>query len=435
MSVAVGAFRELPRALRSLRHRNYRLFIGGQIISLVGTWLQSVAQSWLVYRLTGSSFLLGLAGFCGQIPVFILAPLGGAVADRHARRNLLVATQSAAMLLAFTLGALTLLGRVRVIDVFVLAALLGVVNAFDVPARQSFVVEMVGRDDLPNAIALNSSVFNSARTLGPAVAGVLVAVIGEGWCFVLNGASYLAVIACLLRMDVRPAAPTSRPGSALDDIVDGFRFVARTGPIRALLLLLGLVSLLAMPFSVLMPIFADRILHSGARGLGLLMAATGLGALAAAVLLAFRASARGLGRWVALSASGFGLSLVLFTLSRSLWLSVALLSLVGFCMVLQMAASNTLLQTLAPDALRGRVMAVYSMMLMGMAPFGALLAGAAASRIGAPAALAAGGAVSFLGALLFATRLPRLRVEARALIAAQQLAGGEPADEVIGARS
>lgn len=428
-------FDSLPRAVRSLRHRNYRLFIGGQLISLVGTWLQSVAQSWLVYRLTGSALLLGLAGFCGQIPVFLLGAVGGAVADRRDRRGLLVATQTSSMILAFALGFLTLAGRVTVLQVFVLAALLGVVNAFDVPVRQSFVVQMVGREDLPNAIALNSSVFNMARMLGPAVAGVLVAAVGEGWCFVLNGASYVAVIAGLLMMSAQVNARRLPPGSAMDDIMDGFRFVARTGPIRALLALLGLVSLLAMPYSVLMPLFADRILHAGARGLGMLMGATGVGALCAALLLAFRASARGLGRWVAASAAGFGVSLVLFALSRSFPLSVVLLVAVGFCSVLQMAASNTLLQTLTPDPLRGRVMSVYSMMLMGMAPFGALLAGAAASRYGAPDTLAAGGAVSILGALAFAVHLPRLRLEARALIAAQQLAGGEPPDEVIGARA
>jgi len=426
-------FDRLPRALRALRHRNYRLFIGGQLISLVGTWLQSVAQSWLVYRLTGSPLLLGLAGFCGQIPVFLLAPLGGAVADRRDRRALLVATQTSSMLLAFALGILTLAGCVTVADVFVLAALLGVVNAFDVPVRQAFVVQMVGRDDLPNAIALNSSVFNAARMLGPAVAGILVALVGEGWCFVINGASYVGVIAGLLLMTPSPNPRRASGASAVADILDGFRFVARTGPIRALLALLGLVSLLAVPYSVLMPIFADRILHAGARGLGMLMGATGVGALGAGVLLAFRASPRGLGRWVAASAAGFGAALVLFTLSRSFPLSVALLVAVGFCMVLQMAASNTLLQTLTPDVLRGRVMAVYSMMLMGMAPFGALLAGAAASRYGAPKSLAAGGAMSILGALVFASRLSRLRVEARALIAAQEMAGGEPPDEVIGA--
>jgi len=431
-SSAIAA-RPLPRLLRALRHRNFALFIGGQLISLVGTWLQSVAQSWLVYRLTGSSLLLGLAGFCGQIPIFLLAPLGGAVADRQNRRSLLVATQTSSMLLAFALGALTLAGRVTVNDVFILASLLGVVNAFDIPARQAFVVEMVEREDLPNAIALNSSIFNMARILGPAVAGVLVAAVGEGWCFVLNGVSFIAVIAGLLMMQLRAAARRDAPGTAFSYIVDGFRFAHGTRPIRALLLLLALVSLVGMPYSVLMPIFADRILHGGARGLGLLMGATGIGALAAAGLLAFRASARGLGRWVAFSAAGFGLSLILFSQSRWFWLSATLLVVTGFCMVLQMAASNTLLQTLSPDALRGRVMSIYSMMFMGMAPIGALLAGAAANHVGAPATLSAGGVLSILGAMVFAARLPGLRDEARALIASHELAGGEPADEVIGA--
>lgn len=421
----------LPRVLRALRHRNYRLFIGGQLVSLVGTWLQSVAQSWLVYRLTGSPLLLGLTGFCGQIPTFILGPLGGAAADRWNRRDSLMGTQTSAMVLALALGVLTLTEHVTVRHIFVLAAMLGIVNAFDMPIRQSFVMEMVGRDDLPNAIALNSSIVNAARVLGPASAGILVAEVGEGWCFILNGLSFLAVIWALSRMTVRRDARPARR-SALSDIVEGFRFAAKTGPIRALLGLLAIASLVAMPYTVLMPIFADRILHGGPRGLGLLMGATGMGALAAAVILAYRASARGLSRWVAFSAVGFGSALVLFSLARTFWVSAALLVIVGFCMIIQMASSNTLLQTLSPDRLRGRVMSLFAMMFLGMAPFGALLSGGLAHRIGAPITIAIGGTVCILSGLAFSLRLPRLRVQVRALIAAQQLAGGEPADEVTG---
>jgi MFS family permease len=409
--------------LPALRHRNYRLFFGGQLVSLVGTWMQSVAQSWLVYRLTGSSLLLGLVGFASQIPVFLLAPVGGAIADRHSRHRILVATQTAAMLLAFLLAWLTLTARVRVAHLFVLSGMLGVVNAFDIPTRQAFVVEMVGREDLSNAIALNSSLFNGARIIGPAVAGVLVGAIGEGWCFFANGVSFLAVIASLLSMRVAPRPASAPRASALSEIVEGFRFVARNRAMRDLILLLGAVSLTAMPYAVLMPIFADRILHGGARGLGILMGASGAGAVLGALALALRKRLRGLGSWVAASTAVFGVALVLFSFSRSFWLSTALLVPAGFGMMVQMAGCNTLIQAMVPDALRGRVMAVYSMMFMGMAPFGALLAGWLADRFGAPATVALGGLCCIAGAAVFATRLPGLRRQARDLILAQREVG------------
>jgi len=426
---------QLPAVLRAFRHRNYQLFFGGQLISLIGTWMQTVAQSWLVYQLTGSAVLLGSIGFSGQIPVFLLAPVGGSVADRYNRRSIVIATQTAAMLLALILAALTLTGRVRVWHVFVLAALLGAVNAFDIPARQAFVVDMVGREDLVNAIALNSSMFNSARMIGPAVAGLLVDTVGEGWCFFANGVSYLAVIAGLLLMSMTVRTRVPLPGSALASIVEGFRYVKRTGPIRALLLLLGLISVVGMPYTVLMPIFADQILHGGPRGLGILMSAIGVGALAGALVLAAKKGIHGLGHWIAFSAVGFGFSLILFSLSRSFWLSVALLLPVGFSVMVEMASSNTLIQSLVPDSLRGRVMAVYSMMFMGMAPFGSLLAGALAQRFGAPATVAAGGVVCIIGALVFGLCLPALRQETRQIIVALQAAGGEPSEEMTGEAS
>ncbi len=425
----------LPSVLRAFRHRNYQLFFGGQLISLIGTWMQSMAQSWLVYQLTGSAVLLGSIGFSGQIPVFLLAPIGGSVADRYSRRHIVIATQTSAMLLALVLAALTLTGRVQVWHVFVLAALLGVVNAFDIPARQAFVVEMVGREDLVNAIALNSSMFNGARMIGPAVAGLLVDMIGEGWCFFANGVSYLAVIAGLLLMTMTVRTRVPLPGTALGSIIEGFRYVKRTGPIRALLLLLGLVSIVGMPYAVLMPIFADQILHGGPRGLGILMSAIGVGALVGALTLAAKKGIHGLGHWVALSAMGFGFSLILFSLSRSFWLSVALLLPVGSSIMVEMASSNTLIQSLVPDSLRGRVMAVYSMTFMGMAPFGALLAGVLAQYLGAPTTVAAGGVVCMVGALVFAVYLPALRQEARQIIVALQAAGGEPAEEMTGEAS
>jgi len=416
--------------LRALRHRNFRLFFGGQLISLTGTWMQTVAQSWLVYRLTGSSVLLGAVGFAGQIPVFVLAPLGGALADRHNRHRIVIATQTSAMILALTLSFLTLTETVRVWHIALLGALLGVVNAFDVPARQSFLVEMVGREDLMNAIALNSSMFNGARVIGPAVAGLLVASIGEGWCFFANGASYLAVIAGLLMMRLGPRRRPDRTDSPLANVLEGFRYARRTAPVRTLLLLVGVVSLVGMPYTVLMPLFADAILRGGARGLGILMGATGVGALLGALTLAGRSGVRGLGNLVAGAAAGFGATLMLFSFSRWFWLSAVILVATGFCMMLQMACTNTLLQSMVPDRLRGRVMALYSMMFMGMAPFGALFAGLTASQIGAPLTVAAGAAGCLLAAAIFASRVPGLRGQARQLILAQGIVGSEPPEEM-----
>ncbi|HEV2495799.1 MAG TPA: MFS transporter [Terriglobia bacterium] len=407
-------------------------FFSGQVISLVGTWMQSVAQSWLVYRLTGSSLLLGLVGFAGQFPVFLFAPIGGLVADRYSRHRIVIATQSSALVLAFILSALTLHGHIQVWQIMVLAAGLGLVNAFDIPARQAFIVEMVHSGDLINAIALNSSMVNGARVLGPAIAGVTVAAIGEGWCFFANGVSYIAVIVGLLLMVVPPRERVEQARSGLESIKEGFQFVARTGPIRALLLLLGLVSLTGMPYAVLMPIFADQILHGGARGLGMLMGASGIGALAGTLTLAAKREVRGLGSWISFASAGFGVSMIFFALSRSFLLSAALLVPVGFSMMLQMSSSNTLIQTMVPDALRGRVMAVYSMMFMGMAPIGALLAGAIAHHIGAPHTVALGGLTCLAGALVFGSRWPSLRGEARELILAQGMSSGEPPEEMTG---
>lgn len=410
---AAGGERGLPAVIRALRHRNYQLFFGGQLVSLIGTWMQTVAQSWLVYRLTGSSLLLGAVGFASQIPVFFLAPLGGVVADRRSRRGVLVVTQAASLTLALILAALTLAGWVRIEHVFVLASLLGVVNSFDLPARQAFVVEMVGKEDLPNAIALNSSLFNGARIVGPAIAGLLVGAIGEGWCFFINGLSFLAVIAGLSAMRVPARAAAALRGSALSNVLEGFRYVARTRMMRAVLLLLGLVSLTAMPYAVLMPIFAAEVLHGGPKALGLLMGAAGLGAVLGALTLASRRGVKGLERWMAIACVGIGASLALFSLSRTFWLSWLLLVPAGFSMMVVMAGTNTLVQSMVPDALRGRVMSVLSMMFMGLSPIGALLAGWLAQRIGAPATVAAGGVCCMMGAAVFAARLPALR-EARA---------------------
>ncbi len=417
-------------AVRALRHRNFQLFFAGQLISLVGTWMQTVAQGWLVYRLTGSTLLLGTVSFASQIPVFLIAPIGGIVADRSKRHRVVIATQAAAMVLAFILAALTLTHRIQVWQILVLAAGLGVVNAFDIPARQAFLMDMVGREDLMNAIALNSSMFNGARIIGPAIAGIVVAWVGEGWCFFANSVSYIAVIAGLLMMKITHPVNLANQGSPIENILEGFRFAARAAPIRAILLLLGLVSLVGMPYSVLMPVFASQILHGGAKELGWLMGATGVGALLGALSLAARAGLRGLGKVIALCAGGFGVSLIAFAASKMFWLSLILLLPVGFTMMVQMASTNTLLQSMVPDQMRGRVVAIYSMMFMGMAPFGAFFAGAVAHRIGAPWTVAIGGVACIAGAGAFGMVLPKFRVQARELVLAQGMVGGAPAEEM-----
>jgi MFS family permease len=409
-----------PTLLRALRHRNYRLFVSGQLISLIGTWMQTVAESWLVYRLTGSAFLLGTVGFANRIPVFLFSTVGGAVADRYNRHHIVIATQAASMLLATLLAVLTLTHRVQVWHLMTIATLLGLVNAFDIPGRQAFVVELVAREDLQNAIALNSSMFNGARVVGPAVAGVLVAAVGEGWCFFANAVSYIAVLASLFLMKVPAQPKAERPASMLAHVSEGFRFVLRSRPIWALLLLLGLVSLMGTPYSVLMPIISDQTFHAGSRGLGILMGASGVGALIGALSLARRVGLKGYGRSIGLAAIGFGLSLLAFSAMRQFWLGALFLMPAGFAMMTQMAASNTLIQSMIPNSLRGRVMAVYSMMFMGMAPIGALLAGTLAGWLGATTTVGLGGAFCLLGGVVFLNRLPRIRDEARALILAQQ---------------
>jgi len=411
----------VPRFTRALRHRNYRLFFSGQLISLVGTWMQGIAESWLVYRLTGSAALLGVAGFSSQIPVLFLATIGGSVADRVNRHKILVVTQTASMILPLTLAALVFTGRVEVWHVFALAGGLGIVNAFDVPARQSFVVEMVGKEDLVNAIALNSSIVNAARAIGPAVAGVLLAAVGEGWCFLLNGLSYIAVIIGLLMMKLPPRLQTDRPPAPLSHATHGFRFVRQTMPVRDLLLMVALVSFAGMPYATLMPIFAEEILHGGPKGLGWLMASAGVGSLCGALILASRSTVRGLGRIVGASALVFGISLTLFAMSRTFWLSAILLFIVGLSMITQAASTNTLIQSMVPDSMRGRVMAIYAMSFMGMAPIGALVEGWIAERIGAPYTVMIGGVVCVAGAIAFNIRLPGLRAHARQLIDAQHL--------------
>jgi MFS family permease len=406
--------------LRALRHRNFQLFFTGQLISLIGTWMQSVAQSWLVYRLTGSPALLGLVSFAGQIMIFVLSPIAGYAADRLNRHRVVIATQSSSMLLALILAALTLTDRIRIWELFVLATLLGVVNAFDIPARQSFLVEMVGRGDLMNAIALNSSMFNGARIIGPAIAGILVAKIGEGWCFFANGISYVAVIGGLLLMKVQPFRPAPASMSPWETIREGFQYVAGTMPIRAIVMLIAIVSFAGMPYTVLMPVFADRILHVGPQGLGVLMGATGVGALGGALLLASRTALKGFTIWIPTAAAVFAVSLAGFAGSNRMWLSCAMLFIAGFAVMLQVGASNTLIQSMVPDHLRGRAMSVYSMMYIGIGPFGAMAAGFAADGFGVRVTILAGAAVCLVASAIFALRLPSIRPIARQLLRERQ---------------
>jgi MFS family permease len=400
----------LAFTVRALAHRNYRLFFAGQGISLVGTWITRVATSWLVYRLTGSAAVLGLVGFAGQIPTFLLAPFAGVWVDRWGRYRVLVVTQVLSMLQSFALAWLALAGTITVTRILLLSAFQGVVNAFDTPARQAFVVDMVeDRADLPNAIALNSSMVNGARLVGPSVAGVLIAVAGEGWCFLLDGVSYVAVIVSLMMMRLARAAPRGREKRVLLELRDGFRYAFGFAPIRSLLLLITLISVMGMPYTVLMPLIADQVLHGGPHTLGFLMGATGVGALAGAVYLASRRSVLGLGRVIAAAAILFGCGLIAFSLSRTLALSLVLMVVTGTGFMVQLAASNTVIQTIVREEMRGRVMAFYTMAFMGTAPFGSLLAGGLAARVGAPHTILLGGGVCILGGVAFSRQLPRLR--------------------------
>jgi MFS family permease len=396
---------------RALRHRNFQLFIGGQLISVVGTWMQTVAQSWLVYRLTRSAALLGAVGFASQIPVMFLGPVAGIVADRYSRQRIVTGTQTLMMIQALVMAGLTLTHRIQVWQVFYLALMLGICNAFDVPARQSFIVEMVGKEDLMNAIALNSSMFNAARSIGPAVAGILVAALGEGLCFLLNGLSFIAVIAGLLLIKINRNASQRDRAPKLEQFKEGFRYVKDNRPMRTLLLLLGVVSVLGMPYAVLMPIFADEVLHSGARGLGELLTSAGLGALIGALWLARRQRVQGLDRVLTWACVGFGASLILFSLSRTFWLSLFLLAPAGFCIMTLLASTNTLIQSMVTNVMRGRVMGIYSMMFLGMAPFGSLIAGYMAHQLGAPVAVFFSGSASIIGAAIFAYKRRTLKID------------------------
>jgi MFS family permease len=399
----------MPRITRALQHRNYRLFFAGQTVSLVGTWVTRIATSWLVYRLTGSELLLGITGFAGQIPMLILAPFAGVLADRWSRHRILVVTQVLSALQSVALAWLALSGMITVTHVILLQIAQGVINSFDVPARQAFVVEMVtDRADLPNAIALNSSMFNASRIIGPSIGGVIIAAVGEGWCFAIDAVSYVAVILSLLamRLPARPAA-AGRTYMA-EELRGGFRYVFGFAPVRELLLNVALIGTMGMPYAVLMPVFAAKILHGGANTQGLLMTAAGAGALVGTFYLASRHSVLGLGKVIVGATTLLGLGLIAFSQSRNLWLSMLVLPFVGAGMMLQAASANTILQTIVDEHLRGRVMAFYSMAVMGTMPIGSLIAGVIADRIGAPRTILCGALACIAAGAWFAFRRPLL---------------------------
>lgn len=397
-------------SLRALRSRNYRLFFAGQSVSLIGTWMTRLAMSWIVYQLTDSAFLLGLTSFVGQIPAFFVAPIAGVWLDRWDRQRVLVITQVLAMIQSLALAILAFTGYINLWWIIGLALMQGFINAFDMPARQAFVVEMIEeRGDLGNAIALNSSMVNGAKLVGPAIAGVVVAAAGVGVCFLIDGISYIAVIISLLAMRVAPAKPRAIAKSAAQELAEGWRYVVGSPAIRSILLLLAVVSVTGMPYTVLMPVVAVDLLHGGAHTLGFLMAMSGVGALASAIGLALRRTVLGLGKRIAISAAVFGGGLVFLGLSRSLTISLLLMTVTGFGMMQQMAASNTILQTIAADDKRGRVMSFYTLAILGMNPIGSLLAGAVAAKVGVPVTMIGAGVICLAGAVWFYRMLPEIR--------------------------
>ncbi|HTI65110.1 MAG TPA: MFS transporter, partial [Gemmatimonadaceae bacterium] len=399
-----------PHITRALAHRNYRLFFGGQSISLIGTWITRIATSWLVYRLTGSALLLGTVGFCGQIPTLILAPFAGVLVDRWDRHRMLVWTQALSALQSLALAVLALTGIITVPWVLVLQIAQGIINSFDTPARQSFVVQMVEDPaDLPNAIALNSTMVNASRIIGPSIGGIIIAAVGEGWCFLIDAISYLAVIWSLIAMRVTRAERRSHETTMLEELRAGVQYVTRFPPVRTALILLGVVGAMGMPYTVLMPLVASQTLHGGAHTLGFLMTATGVGAVTGALYMASRRTVLGLGRVMVVATLAFGAGLVAFGLARTVWFALIVLIVIGAGFMIEMAATNTILQTIVEERLRGRVMAFYTMAFLGTAPIGSLLAGIVADRVGVSATIIGGGVVCIAGAIWLAVRLPGLR--------------------------
>jgi MFS family permease len=401
---------EYKNLLRALRHRNYKLFFSGQLISLIGTWMQGLAMGWLVYRMSHSAFMLGLVGFASQIPTLILSPFAGVLLDRWDKHKVIVITQTLSMVQAFILSYLVLSGGVHIWQLVLLNVFIGMVNGFDMPARQSFIVEMIeDRRDLGNAIALNSSMFNAARLIGPSIAGLIIAAMGEGICFLLNAISYIAVIISLLAMRINYVKHPQQDEPMLTGLKEGIIYAWNFIPIRLILIMISLLSLAGMPYTILMPVFAREILKGGAHTMGFLVGAIGVGALCGALYLASRKTVRGLGKVIPMAALSFGISLIVFSFSHNLIFSLVMLLLTGMSMMIHTASCNTILQTLVDDKMRGRVMSFYTMAFMGMTPFGSLIFGGLASQIGAPHTLIFGGGVCIIGAIVFALNLPMFK--------------------------
>jgi len=404
----------LKNVFRSLQYKNYRYFFYGQSISLIGTWMQRIATPWLVYKVTGSVYLLGVVGFAGQIPTFLMAPFAGVIVDRFNRYKILVLTQVLAMIQALILAYLVLTNAIQVWEIVLLSISLGIINAFDVPARQSLVIDMIDkREDLGNAIALNSSMVSSARVLGPSIAGILVALTGEGTCFLLNAISYVFVIVFLLLRKIKPRKIAPQNSDVLEGFIEGVKYTFGFMPMRYIILLLALISFMGMPYTVLMPVFAKNILHGGSHTFGFLMGAAGIGALCGSLYMAARKNVIGLSRIIAWSSAVFGFGLCVFSFSNYFLLSICIMVFVGLGFTLQMASCNTLLQTIVDDDKRGRVMSLYAMAFMGTAPFGSYFAGAMASRIGAPFTLLFGGVSCIIGSIIFARKLPKIKLMIR----------------------
>jgi len=412
----------ISHAWRALRHRNFQLFFAGQSISVIGTWMTRLATSWLVYRMTHSALLLGVVSFSGQIVSFLLGPFAGVWVERWERRKMLVWTQFGGAVQSLALAVLTLMHKITLWEVVALTAMQGVINAFDMPGRQSFLVQMVeDKQDLSNAIAINSSMANGARLIGPAIAGLVVARFGEGWCFLVDGVSYFAVIASLLLMRIAPLNARRVKASMLVQMREGWDYVRGFQPVRTILTLFAVVSLMGYSWSVLLPVFAAQVLHGGAHTLGWLSAAGGVGALISGTSLALRKSVLGLTRMVQVSVVLLGVALILFGLSHVLWLSVLLMVLVGFGMLQAASASNTIIQSLVTEDKRARVMSYYTMAFFGAAPFGSLLAGVLAHLFGAPHTVMFTGACCLAGAAWFTVKLPGVRASMRPIYEATGL--------------
>lgn len=401
----MAAIFDLTTRFRALTYRNFQLFVIGQLISLIGTWMQNAAQQWLVYEQTGSAALLGVFGFASQVPMLLLAWMGGYVGDRYSRHRGVITTQSCSMVLAFVLAGLAFGHIIRTWQLIFIAFLVGIVNAFDVPIRQAFFVHMVDKDDLPNAIALNSSIFNGARIIGPPLAGFAIAYIGAGWCFFLNGVSFIAVIVALLMMRL-PRTEIKRNGeSPIRAFAEGFRFAMNDMPIRSALFLLSTLSLFGLQYSVFLPIYAKDILHGDAKTFGLLMSAAGVGAFLGALQFAARTQYKGLARWIGATCTVCAIGLLVISLATSFWLCALVLFAVGFAATSQMAATNTIIQQRVPDEMRSRLMAVYATLFMGVQPIGALFAGYAAKHLGAPHALLLLGVLVLIACVIFLFRV------------------------------